>query len=122
MATEASIRIYRPRAGIGDSGYFHVVLDGIDVGELWADQVRTFEVVPGEHQLRLQQFVIRRESIAVSVEEGQVLELACSRLAVFGLFGLHRSTPKESQRIRELDERRGRPEPRDLGRGQDDRP
>ena len=97
MAGEASARIYRPRAVIGDSGYFRVFLDGMDVGELWADQVRTFEVVPGQHQLRLMQFVVRRGSIAFSVEEGQVMELACSRLAVFGLLGLHPATPKESQ-------------------------
>lgn len=120
MAGEASARIYRPRAVIGDSGYFRVFLDGMDVGELWADQVRTFEVVPGQHQLRLMQFVVRRGSIAFSVEEGQVMELACSRLAVFGLLGLHPATPKESQRIRELDEHRERPAPRDLG-GQDGR-
>ncbi len=96
-------------------GYFRVFLDGMDVGELWADQGRTFEVVPGQHGLRLMQFVIRRGSVAVSVEEGQGLELAYSRLAVFGLFGLHPATPKKSQRIRELDEHRERPTPRDLG-------
>lgn len=122
MAAGASVRIYRPRALIGDLGYFHVVLDGNHVDELWADQVRTFEVVPGKHQLRLTQFVIRRGSIAFCVEQGQVLELACSRLAVFGLFGLHQATPKESQRIRELDERRGRPVPRNLQGGHESRP
>jgi len=114
MATGASVRIYRPRAGIGDSGYLHVFLDGIDVGELWANQVRTFDVAPGEHQLRLTQFVIRRASLSFSVREGEALELACSRFAVLGLFGLHPATRRESQKIRVLGDHADRPIPRDL--------
>ena len=117
-AAASSVRIYRPRAGIGDSGYFRVFLDGADVGELWAGQVRTFEVAPGEHQIRLTQFMIRRESFTFSVREGEGLELACSRLGAFGLFGLHLATPKESEKIRKVDEHPAQRLPTDL-EGQD---
>lgn len=118
MAAVTSVRIYRPRVGIGDLGHFRVFLDGSDVGELWAGQVRTFELAPGEHQIRLTQFVIRRGSFVFSVREGEGLELACSRLAAFGLFGIHVATPKESEKIRKAGEHQAQRQATELGESQ----
>lgn len=118
MATVTSVRIYRPRAVIGDLGHFRVFLDGSDVGELSAGQVRTFELTPGEHQIRLTQFVIRRGSFVFTVREGEGLELACSRLAAFGLFGIHVATPKESEKIHKVGSTRAQRPARDLGQSQ----
>jgi hypothetical protein len=115
MATQdAEVRIYRPRALIGALGYFSVIIDERDRGELWPNQVRTFNVHSGDHQIQLRQGVITKTSpLKFSVESQQRVDFACSRLrTVAGLVGLHPASPKESEKMQMLIPHP--PEPRNL--------
>lgn len=83
MTAEARVRIYRPRALIGMSGYFHVLIDGIDRGELWPNQVKVFEVSPGHHEMQLKQGLGTRSSLLTFSARSRVglLSVADSRRA-----------------------------------------
>jgi hypothetical protein len=117
MAQAGVVRIYRPRALVGDAGYFRVVIDGVEAGELWANQVRVFQIAPGDHRLWLKQYFFRSsQRLNFFVASGQEVDFTCSQLAAFGLFGLHEATPKQRLKMQELDKRRqDRPPPRDFG-------
>jgi hypothetical protein len=69
---------YRAGLMIVDNFYF-VSIDSVRVGEIWPRQSKVFEVTPGNHGVR-----VRREftfpcsrTVRVSVEDGQIVELAC---------------------------------------------
>jgi hypothetical protein len=112
------VRIYRPRAVIGWFGFFHVLIDGEDRGELWPKQVKTFDVSPGNHRLELRQHVVIRSWVMeFSLSSGEVVEFACSRLASgVGRTGLHPATPAESEVMKRLTA--ASPIPRDLSNPQ----
>jgi len=108
------VRIYRSRPLMGWTGFFHVLIDGVDRGELWPKQVGVFEVSPGDHRLELRRGVSTRSKVMeFSVKSGEVTEFACSRLATaVGLTGLHRATQDESDVMKNLVA--PSPTPRDL--------
>jgi hypothetical protein len=86
------------------SGYFHVLIDGIDRGELWSHQVKSFEVSPGQHEVQLKQGVATHsELLTFSADPKEVMEFACSRLlTAVGLTGLHPATTSESLRMQKF--------------------
>jgi len=98
------IRIYRPRAVIGWGGYFSIVLDGVDRGELWSKQVKELSISSGPHVLQLKQgMVTRSRSVPFEVTDGEVIDFACSRIAtIFGLTGIHRANTTERGTIQKL--------------------
>lgn len=104
MTSGALVRIYRPRAVIGWSGYFNVLIDGVDRGELWPNQVKTLQVSPGQHDIQLRQGLATKSTVLTFSTDGeQVAEFACSRLlTAVGLTGLHPANKEESLRMQKL--------------------
>jgi hypothetical protein len=54
MPRSAVIRLYRPGPVhsswlAGWNRYYSVLIDGIDVGEVWMRQSKVFDVTPGDH-------------------------------------------------------------------------
>jgi hypothetical protein len=100
----ALVRIYRPRAVIGWSGYFHVLIDGVDRGELWPNQVKTLQVGTGQHDIQLRQGLATKSTVLTFSTNGEkVAEFACSRfLTAVGLTGLHSATKEESLRMQKI--------------------
>jgi len=102
---------------------FRVFVDGTEVGELWANQIKYFGVTPGTHVVQLRQYVIGFNKVELSVADGEVVELACWR-AQWSLlsklhFGpyryLHLATESERQRMDLLAAKLTPPTPRNLG-------
>jgi len=89
---------------IGPLSYFSVFIDGVDRGELWAKQIKVFEVDPGDHELQLKQGVSTRSRVLTfTAASGQEVEFACSRLlSAVGLTGIHQATPDESAVMKHL--------------------
>ena len=57
---------------------FTVLLDDHSVGKIGVEQVRVFEVAPGEHRLRLRFVGLRRsEELPVSLKEGEERQFLC---------------------------------------------
>ena len=91
---DAVIKVYQPGpAFVRFRDYYTVVIDEAVVGELWPNQVKSFRVTAGEHRVRLKYFFVRRSwTLDVSVDHGQVAELACwPNWTGFGPIGLHLS-------------------------------
>lgn len=99
------IRVCQPGpAFVRFRDYYTVVIDDAAVGEVWPNQVKSFQVTSGEHRVQLRYlFLSRSRTAVVSVDHGQVAELACwPNWMGFGPVGLHRATHRESERIKEL--------------------
>jgi len=113
----AAIRLFRPGPRWYDWWrYYNVVVDRVVVGEIWPRQARVFEVAPGEHQVRLKlphPFFWGNE-LTISVDVGQIVELACWPDWT-GLLVLRSATPRQSKKMREII--RDVPPPRNLGAG-----
>jgi hypothetical protein len=57
---------------------FTVLLDDHPVGKIGNEQVRTFEVEPGEHRLRIRFVELRRsKELRVSLKEGEERQFLC---------------------------------------------
>jgi hypothetical protein len=57
---------------------FTVVLDGHPAGKIGIEQVRVFEVEPGEHRLRMRFVGLRRsEELPMSLKEGEERQFLC---------------------------------------------
>lgn len=123
MAVEAGsfVKFYRPGPkwlgwGFAVGVHYRVVVDGADVGELWPEQIKSFQVAPGEHDVQLKRFGWRwGNSLSVTVHPGEVLELASSSewAALFGFVNLHSATAKDHAAMTES--RFEVPPPRNLG-------
>lgn len=81
-----------------------VLIDGYEVGEVWANQVKSFDVKPGKHSVRLRQLIVKSNEVLVNVEDGATAQLAClsARRIIFSTFQkftsirfLHEMTPEE---------------------------
>ena len=105
MGRDAYIKIYQPGPVFTRfRNFYDVVIDDAVVGEVWPRQAKVFEVAAGQHSVRLKYlFFIRSRTVTVSVDQGQVVELACwPNWSGFGPIGLHRATPSETTKMREL--------------------
>jgi len=113
---DAIIKIYQPGPVFARfRDYYDVVIDDINVGEVWPKQVKSFQVTAGEHRVRMKHlFVIRSRTLVVSVDHGQVLELACwPNWTGFGPIGLHLARKEDSEKMKKLLPEA--PPPRNLG-------
>ena len=65
-------RLFRPHSS------YTVVLDDHSVGKMGNEQVRVFEVEPGEHRLHLRFVGLRRsEELRMALEEGEERQFVC---------------------------------------------
>jgi hypothetical protein len=96
-----------------------VLIDGVDRGELWPNQVKVFDVSSGQHEIQLRQGLATKSSaLTFSTDSEQVAEFACSKLlTAVGLTGLHPATKEESVRMKKLIV--APPTPRNLGSPRD---
>ena len=116
MPGDAVIKVYQPGPQfLRFRDYYTVVIDDTVVGDVWPREVKSFQVTAGEHRVRLKYlFLIRSRTLVVSVNHGQVLELACwPNWTGLGPVGLHRATERDSEKIRKLAP--DLPPPRNLG-------
>jgi hypothetical protein len=67
---------------MGQDRYFTVFIDHKERGELWTNQVRTFDVAPGLHEVQLGTgwgWLHRSQPLSLEVGVGESAELACPR-------------------------------------------
>ena len=65
-------RLFKPRSD------YTVVLDDQAVGQIGKEQVRVFEVEPGEHRLHMRFVGLRRsEELRVSLKDGEEQQFIC---------------------------------------------
>jgi hypothetical protein len=133
----AGVRMFRPserqlalapfRAFIDDiAAPMRVFIDGREVGDLWANQIKYFDVKPGTHTVQLRQYIVRFNKLVISAEDGQTVELACwsSRWAFLSKAlswtpypYLHQMTPRERRRVERMAAKSAPPTPRNLAEG-----
>lgn len=111
MPAKAVIKIYRsdPRWAIISSWYYRVLIDGVEVGELWNRQIKVFEVEPGIHEVQIKRWpLFGSNRLNLSMKESQTVELACPFwTGVPRLFGLPRirlAKEHDKSRMRKLTE------------------
>jgi hypothetical protein len=83
---------------------FSVFIDGVDRGEVWARQTKTFDVTPGEHEVRLKRGrLIRSNSIKVTVDSTKTMDVACSiRGDLVGWPELQLATQRQRDRMKKI--------------------
>jgi hypothetical protein len=103
VAKDALVRIFRPgpRQSSGWGAYFNVRIDGADTGVAWSDAVRTINVTPGTHELRMRcGILVWSRKLKFTVESGQVIDFACRPQLLPKLpIRLHKASPEESLAI-----------------------
>ena len=78
---------------------FTVVLDDHRVGKIGSDQVKVFEVEPGEHRLRMRFVELRRsEELQVSLKEGEERQFLCGANGI-GWPTLREASPEDVAEI-----------------------
>ena len=78
---------------------FTVVLDDHSVGKIGNDQVRVFEVEPGEHRLRMRFVGLRRsEELRMSLKEGEERQFLCGTNGI-GWPTLREASPEDVAEI-----------------------
>jgi hypothetical protein len=99
MMSGAAVRVYRPRAFIGGAGYVTVFIDGTAIGELWSNQVKTFDVAPGRHEIKVGAgwgWVQRSRSFSFDVGVGELANFAAAPLlTILGLACLRPATDRD---------------------------
>ena len=79
---------------------FTVVLDDHSVGKIGNDQVRVFEVEPGEHRLCMRFVGLRRsEELRMSLKEGEERQFLCGTNGI-GWPTLREASPEDVAEIR----------------------
>ena len=72
LPTGLLFRLFRPQSN------YTVVLDDQPVGQIGKEQVRVFEVEPGEHRLHMRFVGLRRsDELRVSLKEGEERQFLC---------------------------------------------
>ena len=79
---------------------YTVVLDDHPVGQIGKEQVRVFEVEPGEHRLHMRFVGLRRsDELRVSLKEGEERQFLCGTSGM-GWPTLREASPEEVAQIR----------------------
>ncbi|HTX27174.1 MAG TPA: hypothetical protein VME19_09170 [Streptosporangiaceae bacterium] len=79
---------------------FTVVLDDHSAGKIGNEQVRVFNVDPGEHSLRMRLVLLRRsKEMRISLKEGEEREFVCGANG-FGWPTLREASPEDLAQIR----------------------
>ena len=77
---------------------FTVLLDGHPAGKIGNEQVRVFNVDPGEHRLRMRLVLLRRsKEMRMSLKEGEEREFVCGANG-FGWPTLREASPEDLPR------------------------
>ena len=72
LPTALLFRLFRPHSD------YTVVLDDQPVGQIGTEQVRAFEVEPGDHRLHMRFVGLRRsDELQVSLKEGEERQFLC---------------------------------------------
>jgi hypothetical protein len=72
LPTALLVRLLKPESN------YTVLLDDHPVGKIGNEQVRVFEVAPGEHRLRMRFVGLRRsEELRMSVKDGEERQFLC---------------------------------------------
>jgi hypothetical protein len=76
--SDGQLEISRPKRGTaGLFSAYHVMLDGVDMGEVKRGQSRLFHMAPGQHEVHLEIAWCRSPSIEVDAAPGETVKLAC---------------------------------------------
>jgi hypothetical protein len=79
---------------------FTVVLDQHSAGKIGNEQVRVFDVDPGEHRLRVRFVLLRRsKEMRMSLKEGEERDFLCGSNGI-GWPTLREASPEEAAEIR----------------------
>jgi hypothetical protein len=79
---------------------YTVVLDGHPAGKIGNEQVRVFEVEPGEHRLYMRFVGLRRsEELRMSLKEGEERQFLCGTSGM-GWPTLQEASPEDAAQIR----------------------
>lgn len=73
----AMIRIKRESTRSDRLRSYRVELDGKSIGQIKDSELKSFEVAPGKHSLRLKVDWARSNAVTFEMEEGEDLEFAC---------------------------------------------
>ena len=80
---------------------YTVVLDDHPVGKIGKEQVRVFEVEPGEHRLHMRFVGLRRsEELRMSLKEGEERQFLCGTSGI-GWPTLREASPEDVAEIRD---------------------
>jgi hypothetical protein len=94
LPTAVIFRLFKPASS------FTVVLDGEPVGTIGKDEMRVFQVEPGEHRLYMRFVGLRRSAeLRVSLKVGEERQLVCGTSAM-GWPTLSEASPEEVAVIR----------------------
>lgn len=94
LPTALLVRLFRPQWP------YTVLLDDHPVGKIGDDQVRVFEVEPGEHRLCIRVVQLRRsEELLVSIGEGEERQFICGTSRM-GWPTLQEASPEDVAQIR----------------------
>jgi hypothetical protein len=94
LPTALLVRLFRPNWN------YTVLLDDHPVGKIGNDQVRVFEVKPGEHRLRIRFVQLRRsQELRVSLKEDEERQFVCGTSGL-GWPTLREATPEDVAEIR----------------------
>jgi hypothetical protein len=87
-------RLFKPQSN------YTVVLDDHPVGKIGNEQVRVFEVEPGEHRLYMRFVGLRRsEELRMSLKEGEERQFLCGTSGM-GWPTLREASPEDAAQIR----------------------
>jgi len=106
VRSNATIKLYRldPRWASSSSWYYKVLIDGVNVGELWNRQIRSFQVDPGVHEVRIKGSpllpLLGLTSLTISVDESQTVVLFCPFW--LGFAKLREATQKDIARMQNI--------------------
>jgi len=94
LPTALLFRLFRPHSD------YTVVLDDHSVGKIGNEQVRVFEVEPGEHRLCMRFVGLRRsEELRMSLKEGEERQFLCGTSGM-GWPTLREASPEDVAEIR----------------------
>ena len=94
LPTGLLFRLFRPQSN------YTVVLDDHPVGQIGKEQVRVFEVGPGEHRLYMRFVGLRRsDELQMSLKEGEERQFLCGTSAM-GWPTLREASPEDVAQIR----------------------
>lgn len=84
MPSGATLKLWRSRRLFMDYGgylawHYGVIIDGIDIGDIWPGQVKVFDISPGDHTLQLRLLGPLRGSAkqSFSVAAGEQVVFEC---------------------------------------------
>ena len=94
LPTALLVRLFKPHWN------YTVVLDGHSAGKIGNEQVRVFEVEPGEHRLCMRFVGLRRsEELRMSLKEGEERQFVCGTSGM-GWPTLREASPEDAAEIR----------------------